>query len=553
MRLRILLFLSLVISVAAQQQAGRPQTEQGNTKATGAESAMPMQMPLVVPLFIENGDFTSTVVLVNASAERTYADTVVRDSEGHLVAQRRVRLAPTSQTKVGISDLLRNAPAHVTSGSVIIIPSHELMGMAVAGQMTMTYRKYPQPSYIDEETAMPSAEGSQELHGVADAGDGPPLLSVVNLSEAPQLVSVTCIPEHSPSSMRAVEMVPSGMAVFRACDEGDSHSSAIEEAEAEHVHHGALGILLQTDGAPGSFAAFGLNPHRRGDSVNYSSIVFSDPKMIQSSGILFVGVPIGLVPLLSDSGLYRPTLSLANFGPKAATVTVKLATTPEAGGAGSKVTTIKTLRLDGHSSTTLDLNAPEVASGIENSFLLESDALPGQVGAKMVSYNKSRSLRVELLGKDKEHLENAGLHPWSTELGSESTLLLFNPSAKANSFDIAISAGKVNWRKTYVLQPFETAALQLRQLQLQQVKDDDDHVLPIDANSGQIDWSNSAGPRGTGRLLVSNRGLQMARSFSCASYFNLCGVSISPSSPQNISVNSSISFNTSNVAFCWGL
>lgn len=114
-----------------------------------------------------------------------------------------------------------------------------------------------------------------------------------------------------------------------------------------------------------------------------------------------------------------------------------------------------------------------------------------------------------------------------------------------------VATGGTTWHKTYTLQAFETFALSLRQLQLEQVKDDDGKVLSRDVDSGQISWSNTAGPKGTGRILISNRGLQMARSFSCASYYNLCGVSISPSSTQTIATNGGIGFSTSNLNYCW--
>src|SRR5437879_5140627 len=159
-------------------------------------------------------------------------------------------------------------------------------------------------------------------------------------------------------------------------------------------------------------------------------------------------------------------------------------------------------------------------------------------------------MRVELLDKDQKHTENAGLHPWSLENGSESTLLLFNHYPTAEQFDVSIAAGHVAWQKSYTLRAFETLALSLRQLQLEQTKSDNGKVLPRTAESGQISWFNTKGPQGTGRILISNRDIQMARSFSCGSYFELCGTSISPGSPAPIAVGGSISF-TANDSFCW--
>lgn len=518
------------------------------------KAMMNTQMPLIAPLFIENGEFTSELFLVNSSTVKTYADVFVRDVRGELAASKRVILSPNSQQRLAIRSLLQNAGSSITTGTIFVTPSPDLMGMSIAAQLTMTFRKYNQPSYIDEELAMPSMEGSNELHAVADAGEGYPILSIVNLSKDPQQVAMSCIRENGEILNRIFEVSASATTVLRSCAESTNSEVSqdqIEIADSKHASHGALGISINSNGEPGSLAAFAINPHREKDSLVFTSVSFSDPKMIHSSGVVFPGVPVGPVPLLALEGSFTPVLSIANFGSKATNVNLKFATTSNLGEAAT-LTTLRTLRMTGHSSATVNLKGlnSSLVAPLGNSLVIESDEVPGQIGVKLVSLNESTRLRVEQLDKDEGHLENAGLHPWSLEQGAESTLLLFNPYSLSNKFDVRISSDTTTWDTTYTLGPFETLVLSLRDLQLNQTEDDHQHTLSRTVMSGQVDWSNTTGPRGTGRLLLSNREIQLARSFSCSSYYNLCFVGIIPDSTEIINNGSSISFND-NLRYCW--
>lgn len=59
--------------------------------ATAPQTTM-MNMPLVAPLFIEDDAFSSTMVIVNASNEKTSATVIFRSLAGTVINQRRSRL-----------------------------------------------------------------------------------------------------------------------------------------------------------------------------------------------------------------------------------------------------------------------------------------------------------------------------------------------------------------------------------------------------------------------------------------------------------------------------
>lgn len=161
----------LAVLSATAADAATPKT----TKPSASSTPAMMQMPMVAPLFIEDGDFTSTLVLVNSSAVPTYADVTVRALDGKTVATKRIQFQPHSQQQVTLRSLLDAAGAPgVTTGSITVMQSPDLSGVVITAALSMTRLSSP-PNYIDEELAMPSAEGSQVLRAVADKGDGSPI------------------------------------------------------------------------------------------------------------------------------------------------------------------------------------------------------------------------------------------------------------------------------------------------------------------------------------------------------------------------------------------
>src|SRR5207302_4277798 len=109
---------------------------------------------MAAPLFLEDGAFSSTLSLVNASSEETYATAFVRSITGHLLIQKRVPLEPTSVVHLALRQLLDEARSTETRGSIVVEQSPDLKGMAVLSQLSITYQG-ASTSYIDEELAMP--------------------------------------------------------------------------------------------------------------------------------------------------------------------------------------------------------------------------------------------------------------------------------------------------------------------------------------------------------------------------------------------------------------
>jgi hypothetical protein len=493
-------------------------------RAQNAPSPM-MQMPMVFPLFIQNQDFTSAVVLTNAASQSTYADVTLTRTDGREITHHRVQFAPHSQSTVDIQSLLMSAVSPTTTGSITVTQSPDFDGtMVILGQLSMTYRASEQATYIDEEIAMPNMEGSQTLRAVSDPGEGSPLVAVTNLSEAGQRIAIRCLTERKENFSKSVDLLAGETLLTEPCSERTIHGAVIESFSTRESEgpHGPVGISLTTDGMPGSIAAFGLQPHKKGHHNFFSNVTFTDPKMLMSPATVFDGVPVGPANLLS-AGNYVPELSLTNFSTKALKVAVQYSQTS---GATPAIEQLAAFSLPAGSTKKVTFDDIQGDPQLQNSFLVTSTGAPGDVLAKLVSKNDSAPDEVELLGKDAQDMNNGGSNPWSIEGGSESTLLFFNHDQAPQIFNVLItSEDGTQWDKDFKLAPMETRAISIGDIVQKGLKDDKSKTLPQTAVSGQISWwtvGTASGP-GTGRLLQSNRALGITRSFACGCPYILCG------------------------------
>src|SRR5579864_40943 len=289
------------------------------TRQNSAQASAPMiQMPMVFPLFVQNRDFSSTLVLTNAANQSTYADVILTATNGSQITTSRVQFTAHSQRTVDVLSILESAVSPATTGSITVMQSPEFDGtMVILGQLSMTYRTSQEPSYIDEEIAMPSAEGSQTLRAVADSGEGSPLVSVSNLSAEGQHVTIKCV-GGGDGNFRKSEFLLSGETLLtEACSERTVHGDRIESFShpQSEAPHGPVGISITTNGMPGSIAAFGLQLHKRGQKRLFSNVTFTDPAMLMSPATVFDGVPVGTARMLA-AGNYVPELSVTNFSAK---------------------------------------------------------------------------------------------------------------------------------------------------------------------------------------------------------------------------------------------
>lgn len=517
-RRQTLAFTDVFLAQAGRRSASRIAAVKAvNAGRTGQTASTMMPMTPVLPLFVAEPNFTSSLIMVNITNVATYADVVLTGLNGKEITEKRIQLAPRSQESVDIGALLTSVASPATTGRVTVTQDSMFMGM-IGAQLLLTYSGSAEPNYIDEDEAMPSPTGSQVLRGVADDPSASPVLAVTSLSNMPQTLAIECSAEAGVTFTKSVALPAQGTLIAEACSgraiaNGDLESIVGPQNDKQRESR-PLGISLTTNAMPGSFAAFGLTPHKDGQRKYFSNIAFSDPKTILSSTTVFTGVPVGFSTPM-PAGSYTPQLSLANFSRKAAHIEVKYAWTSD-----DAPTTLDAATLTVPPRATKTVTFANLQSGpsMQNSFLVTSDAAPGDVVAKLVSKSDSALIEAELLAKDEKDPMNSGEHPWSLDQGMESTLLLFNHSLTSEGFEVVIDGGGVIWQKVYRLQPLQTTSIQLQDLIDNQVKDDKGKAIPRGTLDGVVNWFTSGPGIGKGRLLISSQIAVMARSFSCYEY-----------------------------------
>lgn len=515
-------FVLITTAVLAADSKGRSQSS--------TNSMMPMQ--LVAPLFIEDEAFTSTLVMVNAANVNEFADVSVRGLDGSVLVSRRVDFEPHSQQRLELGALLKSLGSAATKGSIVVMPNPN-SGSAIAAALSMTYRTAPQPNYIDEELGMPSMSVSQVLRGVADSGSLSPLAAITSLSESVQHVTIQCLSGDGEQLSKVVELTAGGTVLTEACKNSAEHSDDLETVSKSDKgpSNGPFGMTLTSDAMPGSFAAFALMPHDKGNTKFFSSVLFSDPKTVLSSKIVFVGVPVGPSPFLSE-GSYVPRVTLANFSTKDVEARIQYA---ESSDDDSALRDVIAINVPAQGSTEASLEGLNGDPELRNSFLVTSNASPGDLVAKVVSKGSGDLREVELVAKDDMDPEHGGNHPWSLEDGTQSLLLLFNDDQRTRTLSVAIAGTNFIWRKTFKLKSMQTRVVDIGTLAAKRVRDDVGSVFPSEVVSGEVFWLDGFG-HGRGRIVQLNAQKALARNFSCGTFPAPCDPATLSLNPSTISV-----------------
>jgi hypothetical protein len=518
-------------------------------------------MPLVAPIFFEDGQVSSSLVIANSTAMPAGATITIRTLSGTEVSTVHKKLAPHGQQEIPLQSLLVHFSSPVTSGSITVTQDANLKGMAIAAQLLLTRLNGSLPSYVDEEFAMPSLSGSATLRGVADEAAGTALIAITSIVNWEQRVQLRCLSEKAEHKSATITIAPYATSVVSSCSGGAfAGMEPFAHGINQHPASGIQGYELVTDGGPGAISAFGLAPHLRGQDLLFSTIPFVDPAEIHSPNSVFAGVPFGAQDALPN-GVYRPRISFANFATTSAHVTISIAATqprdvnvsaaPE--DSPEKVT-IRQLTIGPRRSAELTLSDTVSQSGLLQSLFVETDKKPSEVLGKAVSRGDGSLYEVELLQKDERDENNGGIHPWSVEGDSESHLLFFNHSKKPQVFGVGIAGGSSLWDKKYTLAPNETREISINELIQDRVPDEKGRVLGRSLQRGVVNWMVPDSGNATGRLMVTSRSKGMARNFSCGNFNVLCGFNFDTFDNGYIAVGSSGDLWSVVPEFCleWG-
>jgi hypothetical protein len=527
---RVVLALLVIIHLAVIAPAQ-------SRKATS--DGMPMPMPQIAPIFIEGGQFTSVITVVNDVLANTPYEIVLHDGTGQTLATVKGEIAGHTQKQYKTSDLLKStgpiaptstaaqSPAgaqDIVVGTIVLIPE----GPGLAAQLSLTYHDGSAALHTEEEFAMPHAAIAAEYRGVAISAIGSPIIALKNTSAHAVHVSLKCIPEAEEISSTNLELEPNALRMVSGCADTSSNASVVGllQRAGGQGSKGAFGISITSDASQDELSVFGFAwsnlPTRSLTSMN-----FVTPGALNSSDTGFAGVAVGSTPTLGSKP-YLPLLALTNFSDSAVALSITEAFTATK---GAPTTTVRHLTIEPVTTKTITLDTGNADSKLQNSILIQSSAAPGTVAAKLVSAAKSDAPIVEYQPKDLRQLENSGLHPWWIEHGLESTLLLFNTTTQDQYYNVKLYAGSAPWQKAFLLKSMETRAVGIGEIIRTQEPDDKGVKLAKDTVSGEVEWSTPGRWKGIGRILVSGGVQRVARNFSCGQCLTVCKTaSIDPTS-----------------------
>ena len=525
----------LTTSLALSQSLSKHPRQQTTTVGAHSIYGTPpaeqdmMPMPLVAPVFLQTDQIDSSITVVNSIIWSVQGTVTLRDQGGNIIGKATPTFAAHSSTVVSLKKLLADAGSLAHSGSVILEQDPQVKGPALLAQLSMTMHVGSQATYLEEEFGMPTMHGSAELRGVASETKNLPLIAITSVSEASQTIHAACIGESPADPGIAIELPAFGTAVVHACawdtlkDDSLGLSSALQHAPGQPSQNHA--VSLKTDSVPGAFYAFGFALNGSIAQAQLQPLDFYDPGLLPSTKTVYVGVPFGPESRVLKQS-FSPTLTLANFStqPRSTTVTVA-----DSSSGTPKTHQLAQVSLPALSTRTVPIPA-QSGSGLLNTFTIASDGQPGDVQAHLFSNRDSAEDRLELLSKDASDAHNGGDHPWSTENGNTSTLLLYNPTPTSQEFQVTISGNNASWVELYTLKPSETKDVSINDIISQQLLDLKQNKLPKDLLNGEVQWSTQFGSSGLGRLLVANQQASLKRSFSCPTYSNMCGASLGPTS-----------------------
>jgi hypothetical protein len=289
----------------------------------------------------------------------------------------------------------------------------------------------------------------------------------------------------------------------------------------------AGGISLQHNGQPGAIVVAGvIGNKQRGFS---STMRFVDISKQGSTTLHGANVLIGQ----ANSEYQLP--NDAKFTPRA--VVRNTSGAPVEVKARARYTTddrfdtveLQPLTLSANEVRELDLSSIiATLSGkqvINAGFELEHDSGPGSVIAALLSVDESGNHVFDVPLKDPRSVRNVGgNYPWRIDGHNRAVAHIKNidpvidGAPREFAVMITTTAGKYSF-PVQLTQAGETAAIDIRKLRDEQIKDNHGNVIPLDITEGQIEWYGR-GPLGQfiGRLVQYNPATGVSNSLGCETF-----------------------------------
>lgn len=537
------LVCAILFSYGVSLLAANANQNQGKQVPTKAPTKSMMPMPLVAPLFIEDDRRESVITMVNDAPDPVTLDVVLLNAAGGEIAKRSVTIEPHATRSAVVADILTSASAAWPMiGSVVLQPNRP---STMAAQLSISGRDGTLSDDIEEEFSMMMDEKPANFRAVTTSAE--PVLAIRSMASAPQTVTITCLTDRKRSvvldSSKMTMVRPNSLVLVRACggDADLSLSDEIDHLTRAVAGHATVGIAVASQAKSNELAVFGLGAVKIDNVSHLGAVPFTDTNDLATAAAIYPGAFFSS----NDSYMgprYALRALLANFdqAPRTATVSAVY-------GGTEKV--IETIHLaPGEVAATDMLTMP---AGSNASLKVASDGQPGAVMSGVEATTGSSAF-VSLPWKDQGMKLGGGQHPWRTDGGFHSTLLLNNPApGDAGSVVVNVHAKGQLWKKDFTVAAGTTLSVSIDDIVSRQLPDSKGDMLPRTATNGLTTWLTTGKTKVFGMLLQNNPAVALVRPYACAEYYAVCAVVLST---LNLQVQGSSDNSYATAAGCgtWG-
>jgi hypothetical protein len=458
--------------------------------------------------FVESGDLTSTLALNNNTRDPQNVQVTIFNHRGDLFQLPPLSLPAQQTSRFSLHDLLKDAKGDFNSGNLRVF--YHAIAMGVTGQVTVTSAKhrYSFDSYPTE--AMMFA--STRLNGILWLPDKRTEASVALTNTASTALTVTISSGQDPRKReKNINLNPRETNVVN-----------LREFVTEPVRGPSATLLSLThNGAPGDLitTGFALN-----DQNGFASnLLFVDRATATSNKLAGAHVRIGQAaasegfpagttfsaPLVvaNPSDLPSEAHVAVDYTIDDAPHRVELAPFTLAAQEIKQIDLAQELARRG-------VSGPVDEAGVDLSYSGQAGAVIGRLTSVDGSgdYSFDVPIKDPLAGMNRV----SGSYPWRLDQGYTTVLHLKNTIDKEVTAIVQVRYDGGNYNPELIkLAPYQTVAIDIRELRDAQRKDIRGGVMPNDVTSGQVIWYEREKGSLIGRAEIFNVGVGVADSFSC--------------------------------------
>jgi hypothetical protein len=419
-----------------------------------------------------------------------------------------VKLPGEQITRLSLKDLTREARGDFGSGNIQIYYRGSAMG--VTAQVSVASIK--ERLSFESMAAEAAMFASNKLNGIVWVPDDRTQANVALTNVASSVLTITATSGvDSNKKVKPIKLEPRETLVLDLKEFFDGRKATARAALVRLEHSGAPGDLLTT--------GFALN-EKTGFA---SSLTFIDPATIKSTRLAGAHLRFGKAHEREGfpaGTTFRAPLVLANVGdvPTEARVSVDYTIA-----ATANRVDLEPLTLAAQEVRELDLAKEMARRGlpgpVENAGVdINYSSVAGSVIGRLASFDASGDLSFEVPIKDPLSGMNrvGGSYPWRLDQGYTSVLQLKNTIGETVYALIQLRYARGTYHlERLKLAPYQTVAVDIKQLRDTQQKDIRGGVMPPDLITGKVVWYEEKIGSLIGRAEVTKLDAGIASSFSC--------------------------------------